>query len=225
LLFIGHASFLIESGNSRILLDPFFKDKFWWYDHYEYRITPLRVKPTNIPCPHAILVTHEHGDHFDHETILEILDRCKNIPVYSTRPVIEQLYKKRRGKYHVVHRNHGILLRDIKITPIQNTEETTNKYSFLLEKDKKKLFYSGDCHKMPPDLTKITKIIDVLIIWPKEEVIEDFLKLSVKNIILMHYDKFKPGKFLCNINPSKFRERLIKKYPKINVMIPSSKDC
>ncbi|RLE94613.1 MAG: hypothetical protein DRN04_02660 [Thermoprotei archaeon] len=221
LTFIGHASFLVEIEDKKILLDPFFAEKFWWKNHYEHRITPLRVKLEELPCPKIILITHDHGDHFDIEAVLKISSRCNGVLVYSTKSVVDQLTRKGVENCFTVERNHPIRLNRVKIVPIQNEEESPDKYSFLIESNNRKLFYSGDCHKVPPDLPKATDTIDVLIIWPVEKVLEDFLKtFTINNIVLMHYDKFKPGDFICNINPKEFKNRFAQKYPKVNIIIP-----
>lgn len=89
LVFIGHASFLVEVGDERIMLDPVFSDRFWWEDHYEYRVTPLRISPESLLCPKAVFITHDHGDHFDLEAVLRISGWCGDVPIYSTKPVIE----------------------------------------------------------------------------------------------------------------------------------------
>ena len=49
--FVGHATFLIESGESRILIDPFL------VDNPATELTPAAVQVDTI------LVTHGHGDH------------------------------------------------------------------------------------------------------------------------------------------------------------------
>ncbi|RLF08718.1 MAG: hypothetical protein DRJ64_00340 [Thermoprotei archaeon] len=221
LVFIGHASFLVEVGDERIMLDPVFSDRFWWEDHYEYRATPLRISPESLLCPKAVFITHDHGDHFDLEAVLRISNWCGDVPIYSTKPVIEQLSRKGLKNCFVVQKNNAIELGQVKVISIQNKEESPDKYSFLIEYAKRRLFYSGDCHKVPSDLPKIVDTIDILIIWPVENVIEEFLKiLIVKNIVLMHYDRFKPGKFICNINPERFKDHLAQKYSEVRIIIP-----
>ena len=54
---IGHASFMLETANMRVYIDP-------------YKLTPeFKEKPAD-----GVLITHEHGDHFDAESLKIIVN-------------------------------------------------------------------------------------------------------------------------------------------------------
>lgn len=75
--FIGHHSFLIQSNNLNILLDPVWSERASPFSF----IGPKRVsKPgidlDNLPNIDIILISHNHYDHLDINTLKEIYKRC-----------------------------------------------------------------------------------------------------------------------------------------------------
>jgi UDP-MurNAc hydroxylase len=74
--YVGHAAMMVETGGSRILMDPWLKDPTyhgtWW--HYP----PLVIGTRDLPKLDYLYISHEHPDHFDPPTLREI---DKNIPV------------------------------------------------------------------------------------------------------------------------------------------------
>jgi UDP-MurNAc hydroxylase len=70
--YIGHACMMMESGGTRILMDPWLTDPTyhgtWW--HYP----PLKMGARDLPKIDYLYVSHEHLDHFDPPT-LRLLDK------------------------------------------------------------------------------------------------------------------------------------------------------
>jgi UDP-MurNAc hydroxylase len=68
--YIGHACILLESGGSRILMDPWLTDPTyhgsWW--HYP----PLALGVKDLPKIDYLYISHEHPDHFDPPTLEQI---------------------------------------------------------------------------------------------------------------------------------------------------------
>ena len=77
--FIGHASVLISSDNSRILTDPFWGKTILL--GLKRRIPPA-CKPEELPPIDLILVSHTHPDHYDPKNIEKIQN---NFYVFLTR--------------------------------------------------------------------------------------------------------------------------------------------
>lgn len=73
---IGHASFLIQTGGVNILVDPVFSERASPFSF----IGPKRHNPPGIafealPKIHAVLVTHNHYDHMDADTLSRLAAR------------------------------------------------------------------------------------------------------------------------------------------------------
>lgn len=68
--YIGHACILVESGGTRILMDPWLTDPTyhgtWW--HYP----PLTLGIRDLPKVDYLYISHEHPDHFDPPTLREL---------------------------------------------------------------------------------------------------------------------------------------------------------
>jgi UDP-MurNAc hydroxylase len=68
--YIGHACMIVESGGTRILMDPWLTDPTyhgtWW--HYP----PLQTGVRDLPKIDYLYVSHEHPDHFDPPTLRQL---------------------------------------------------------------------------------------------------------------------------------------------------------
>ncbi|MFG2564684.1 MBL fold metallo-hydrolase [Streptomyces sp. NPDC048567] len=80
LTFLGHQTWHITDGLSTVLLDPILADAFGAGD-LEFPIWPPRnVDTAKMPVPDAVILSHEHLDHF-HLPSLDLL--AKTVPVYT----------------------------------------------------------------------------------------------------------------------------------------------
>lgn len=74
--YIGHAAMIVETGGTRILMDPWLKDPTyhgsWW--HYP----PLVHGVRDLPKLDYVYISHEHPDHFDPPTLREL---DKGLPI------------------------------------------------------------------------------------------------------------------------------------------------
>ncbi len=78
--FLGHQGWLIRSDRACLLVDPLLREDFGEAYALGYRVYPPRVVALDaFPAIDALLLTHEHDDHFDIPS-LALLDR--RIPVF-----------------------------------------------------------------------------------------------------------------------------------------------
>ncbi|MFD7735301.1 MBL fold metallo-hydrolase [Kitasatospora phosalacinea] len=81
LTFLGHQTWLVQGGGHRVLIDPVLNEAFGLPGRAECRIWPPRTVDAHLmPRPDAVVLTHEHLDHF-HLPSLDLLDR--RVPVYT----------------------------------------------------------------------------------------------------------------------------------------------
>lgn len=65
---LGQAGFLLEKNGKKILIDPYLSDSCHKVNPASFRRTPLDESYLSIK-PDAILLTHDHIDHTDNETL------------------------------------------------------------------------------------------------------------------------------------------------------------
>jgi L-ascorbate 6-phosphate lactonase len=83
LTWLGQAGFLVETGSSRLLIDP-------WVTPGERRLIespPLELVCERIDC---VLITHEHGDHFDVPFLRQLARRSPDAALVLPKPIANQ---------------------------------------------------------------------------------------------------------------------------------------
>jgi len=74
--YIGHATLLIQIGETRFLTDPNFDARL---GHVLPRVAPPGIELDALPPLNAILLTHAHADHLSFDS----LDRLRDIPIIA----------------------------------------------------------------------------------------------------------------------------------------------
>ncbi len=153
--YVGHAAILVESGGTRILMDPWLNDPTyhgsWW--HYP----PLTLGVRDLPKLDYLYISHEHPDHFDPPTLREI---DKNVPVLIAN-------FKRKG---FRDRLAGLGFRDIREIDFNTTvscngsgltvrlvppDRPWDDSAILLRDAKMTLFNANDCHLDDETLSRL----------------------------------------------------------------------
>lgn len=67
LRFLGQSGYKLQSGNTRILIDPYFSDIVGKLQNRP-RLHPIPMTPEEMPC-NGVFCTHNHLDHLDPETV------------------------------------------------------------------------------------------------------------------------------------------------------------
>ena len=72
----GHSSFIIELDELKVLIDPVWSDRaspFTWAGPKRFYAPPLALN--ELPAIDVVLISHDHYDHLDYETVLHLRDR------------------------------------------------------------------------------------------------------------------------------------------------------
>jgi Beta-lactamase superfamily domain len=78
--FLGHQGWMMRAGRSCVLIDPLLGEDFGAVHALEYRVHPPRIfRAEAFPAVDAVILSHEHDDHFDIPSLAR-LDR--RIPVF-----------------------------------------------------------------------------------------------------------------------------------------------
>lgn len=74
---LGHATFLIQIGGINILTDPIFGNLSFLFP----RILPSTIILDNLPRIDVILISHNHRDHMDRDSLLALKNKHKDVQV------------------------------------------------------------------------------------------------------------------------------------------------
>jgi L-ascorbate metabolism protein UlaG (beta-lactamase superfamily) len=79
---MGHSSLLLEMGGKRYLIDPVLSERasmVQWVGPKRFHPAPLKAE--DISEVDGVIISHNHYDHLDYETIVKIRERVKKIYV------------------------------------------------------------------------------------------------------------------------------------------------
>lgn len=77
---LGHASMLVKMSGKFILIDPVFSKRVSPLTFYgPERKTPLPIDIEQLPAIEVLLISHDHYDHLDRQTVLALLKRNPNM--------------------------------------------------------------------------------------------------------------------------------------------------
>ncbi len=215
-MWIGHATFLMKLGKEIILTDPIFSKNAGPLFLGSYRYVDPAIQLKNVPKTSLILVTHNHYDHLDSETIFNFSYKDTKV---LTPLKVSGLFKSNSFKniseldwYDTYQHN------DLKITLLpaihwsKRTPFDTNESlwgSYLIEYKGKKIFFACDTGfgNVYKDLGKKFGPIDLLFInigaydfrpmfnksvyhTTPEEALEIGRMLNAKKVVGMHWGTF-----------------------------------
>ncbi|MBN1412285.1 MAG: MBL fold metallo-hydrolase [Spirochaetales bacterium] len=203
LTFLGTASFLIQQGDTRILMDP--------GDFLTNRFT--REKAESLKGIDLILVTHTD---FDHINRLAFIPDARSIPVFGPCSIKDAL-----PGYHCFT-DKEYVIGDIKITKFRSIHGIRHDVihtGFIIDMGSKLLYNMGDGYRLE-EVVKAGPDFLFLTLSGMEANIENGLKnvdiLQPKTVIPMHWETL----FRCDGKPRKFEKKLKEQFPSIKCIIP-----
>jgi L-ascorbate metabolism protein UlaG (beta-lactamase superfamily) len=144
---VFHSCFVIEySDGVRVLIDPYFGTAV------PERFTLTEKPPYSkekIPKINLILLTHEHFDHFEKDTINYLVKR-DNCIVAGPRNVMNELTDLPKNNMRVVSIDDKLIcsMINIRVLPCQHPQ-SFYPLAFLLEYENTKIYYAGDTENLP----------------------------------------------------------------------------
>lgn len=112
--FLGHQGWLFETETTRVLLDPLLGDGFGHGGLAGVLHPPRRIELAAFPPIDAVVITHEHDDHFDVPS-LDRLDRA--IPIHLSARSSEAahgLLREMGFRVHPLHAESELAIGDLR---------------------------------------------------------------------------------------------------------------
>lgn len=200
---LGHASFLFEASGKNIYIDPY----------------TLRGNPKTADL---ILITHDHYDHYD----IDSINRIRKPGTHILGP--ENVAKKIHGA-GILRKKDIVHIEDTTITavPSYNTEKSFHPaeagLGFVIEHEGKKVYHSGDTDLIP-EMEELKNITIALLpisgtyTMNSEEAVDAVKLIKPEIAIPMHYGKI----FGSRADADRFKSR-IEKETKTKVEILENK--
>ncbi len=226
--FVSHTTFLIGAPDgTTILTDPYFCGSFEWQGNTERHFQRPDIRPESISRCDAIFVSHIHGDHCDAAAI-EVIVQHTSARVLAPPDVIDHLTQRGLPADRLVPLTDGQIVSVGSFTArIQGGYDNSfdaagrmNKFSLLLTLGPACLWYSGDCHELPPALNGTR--IDAALCWASPDLISAMATLSPRprRIVLMHHDRHEPGHFWCSRHAEEDAREVSRRLPGVDVLVP-----
>lgn len=155
LIWFGHSSYLMKVDSLRILVDPIFSKKpspFSFIGTEAFPGTDF-VKAEQFKNIDILLITHDHYDHLDYQTILTIAPNVKTIVTSLGVGSHLERWGIPSGQINELGWNESITITNhIKFTAVPARHFTGRKFkrnqtlwsAFVLETEKMKFFIGGD---------------------------------------------------------------------------------
>ena len=146
---LGQSGYLLQCGGKRFVIDPYFSDIV------ERREGLRRLMPPPCPLaslkPDALLITHNHLDHFDPETVTEIASVFPNCRLLGPASVME--HGRRVGfdenRLLPIAPGETMLLGPATVTATPARHSDPAAVGFILKTDSATLWFSGDTLYFP----------------------------------------------------------------------------
>lgn len=154
LIWFGHSTYLIKIEGKRILVDPVFSKRaspFNFIGPEAFEGTDF-VKAEDFKNIDILLITHDHFDHLDYETILKIAPNVKDVVTSLGVAAHLESWKVFSGKINELAWEEHLLLEGFKFTAVSARHFSGRKFkrnqtlwsAFVLETAEGKLFLGGD---------------------------------------------------------------------------------
>ena len=214
-IWFGHSSFLIKTASANILVDPDFSGyagpNSWFVKAFEgsdaYSIEDL-------PPIDVLLISHDHYDHLDYETVKKLRNKVKHVIVPIGIGAHFRYWNYADSQIHELNWNESYALSDllkITVTPARHESGRTLASmktlwgSFVIEADGFKLFYSGDSaygrhfkqigNRYGPFDLALMECGQYDKMWPRnhmfpEQTVSAAKDLNAKIILPVHWGKF-----------------------------------
>lgn len=153
-VWLGHSSVLVELDGKRVLIDPVFSERasiFSWAGPKRFQPAPVQAK--DLPAIDAVLISHDHYDHLDKPTIMDLVGKTASFHVPLGVAAILEGWGIPKAKIHEYgwwdeHEVDGIT---IVATPARHfsgrglfDRNRTLWCSWVMSRNGRKVFHSGD---------------------------------------------------------------------------------
>lgn len=226
-IWLGQGGFVFVLDEVRIVIDPYLSDSL--AEKGFPRMIPIPVKAEDLD-PDYVLITHDHADHFDEETMLSLTSLYPECIFIGPESVRNHYSNMRFDADHFVLLNKGMQYEGrgftVKAVPAYHTDDFS--VGFIISSQDKQIYITGDTlldSNLIPELkSAFRKDPDLLMIcingklgnMSDEEAIELVKAVKPAITIPMHYGMFEAN----TVDPTLFFSTLLTQGYTCELMTP-----
>ena len=142
---LAQAGLLFENDNVKIMVDPYFSDSVGKLNEKKHRRIPVCEKYFDV-TPDVLIITHDHLDHLDPETIEVLLKKAtKPITFLACENAFNKLVKYGGGHNYVLLAPHSVWSQGgVTFYSVKAEHSDRTAVGFILDDGKKTYYVSGD---------------------------------------------------------------------------------
>ena len=141
---LGQAGFLFEHNGKKILIDPYLSESCKSHNPLFYRRMPIDERYLEI-VPDIIILTHNHLDHTDPDTLKHYLCGSNEITILAPKSAFKTV-RNFGGEHNYVRfdRHTEWTCDDIRFYAVKATHSDDSAIGVLIEADGKRYYHTGD---------------------------------------------------------------------------------
>lgn len=219
IIFLGQAGFRLCLGGTVIFIDPYFSNSVAETEGIELsRMVDIPVPPELVRDANVLLITHNHQDHCDMQTVIPLLQASVSCTVYCPNAVRNALIEAGIAptRINVINEDWTPITNDLQIKgiPAAHPEISRDRdgylfqVGFLIRHKNRYIYHSGDtCVDQNIIDTLKGQVIDIALLPVNEknffrdrkniignmsirEAFQFAEEIGVKTVIPMHWDMF-----------------------------------
>lgn len=216
---LGQAGLFIETNGKKIIVDPYLSDSVEKINPLNYRRVKVDEDFFKIK-PDIIVLTHNHLDHTDPETLKNYLDNYSNIIVLASKNAWENVRSFGGNHNYVMFNAHTLWTEsNIKFTAVKAEHSDDYAIGVIIDTGEKKLYITGDTLYNEDVLSDINEKIDYLFLpingvgnnMNMTDAAKFAERINPEKVIPLHFgmfDELNPNAFDCKntVIPTIYKE-------------------
>lgn len=141
---LGQAGFLFENESTKIIVDPYLSDSV------EKKLNPQSIRHQPIDKsffdikPDIIVITHNHLDHYDPDTLKHYLTETSEVTVLCPKSVWGDLRKRDKNNYVQFDRGTEFTVSGIRFEAVLAVHSDDFAIGCIIDDGEKKYYITGD---------------------------------------------------------------------------------
>lgn len=141
---LGQAGLLFETGNNKIIIDPYLSNSCFKLNPASDRRMPVDETYLKIK-PDVLILTHDHLDHTDPETLEHYLGKNQGVLVLASQTAWNHVRTIATGHNFVMFNRHTQwTFGNVKFSAVKAEHSDVNAIGVIIEAEGKKYYITGD---------------------------------------------------------------------------------